>query len=147
MPWWGWIVIGMLLLGAELLLIEAEFFLVFIGAAAVLTGIVAALAPGMPYWAPWILFAVLSLVSMVVFRRRVYRALRRDVPDMRDDVLGEQVRINEDLPAGGTCRVEHRGSTWMARNVGPDAIGAGTAARIVGVEGISLRVEGIPPLG
>lgn len=145
MPWWGWIVIGLLLLGAELMLIEAEFFLVFIGAAAVLTGIVAALAPGMPYWVPWILFSILALVSMVFFRRKVYRALRRQVPDMRDDVVGEQVRITEDLPAGGSCRVEHRGSTWMARNVGPDAIGAGASARIVGVEGISLRVEGVPP--
>jgi hypothetical protein len=31
MPWWGWMVIGALLLGAELMVIEAEFFLVFIG--------------------------------------------------------------------------------------------------------------------
>lgn len=142
MPWWGWIVIGLLLLGAELMLIEAEFFLVFIGIAAVLTGIAAAMAPGMPYWAPWILFAVLSLVSMVLFRRKVYHALRRQVPDMPDDVVGEEVRITQDLPAGGTCRVDHRGSTWMARNVGPEAIAAGATARIVGVEGISLRVEG-----
>lgn len=36
MPWWGWIVIGALLLGAELMVIEAEFFLVFIGVAALI---------------------------------------------------------------------------------------------------------------
>ena len=33
MPWWGWIVVGAVLLGAELLLIDAEFYFVFLGVA------------------------------------------------------------------------------------------------------------------
>jgi hypothetical protein len=37
MPFWGWIVAGALLLGAETV-VDAQFYLVFLGSAAVLTG-------------------------------------------------------------------------------------------------------------
>jgi len=30
MPWWGWIIFGALLLGSELMFIDAAFYLVFI---------------------------------------------------------------------------------------------------------------------
>ena len=39
MPWWGWMIFGALLLGAELLGVDAGFYLVFIGLAAALTGL------------------------------------------------------------------------------------------------------------
>ncbi len=38
MPWWMWIVTGAILLGAELFIIDAQFFLVFIGVSALVTG-------------------------------------------------------------------------------------------------------------
>ena len=79
MAWWTWIVIGALLLGAELFFIEAEFYLVFIGVAAILSGLLALNAPDLPLWTEWIVFATLSIVSMVLFRRRVYTALRPQV--------------------------------------------------------------------
>jgi membrane protein implicated in regulation of membrane protease activity len=141
MVWWGWMVLGMLLLGAELFVIEAEFFLVFLGAAAVLTGLLGLVAPDVPNWGQWLVFAGLSLVSMVFFRKRVYRLMRRDVPDMPDDMLREEVVLPVGLPSGGSCRVELRGSTWTARNVGPDEIPPGVKVRVVGVDGITLRVE------
>ena len=40
MPWWGWIIFGALLLGSELLIVDAGFYLVFIGIAAAITGLV-----------------------------------------------------------------------------------------------------------
>jgi inner membrane protein len=141
MVWWGWVVIGALLLGAELFIIEADFFLVFLGAAAVVTGLLGLAVPTTPVWVQWLVFAALSLVSMVLFRRRVYQLLRRNVPDMADDILREQLQLPVGLPVDGTCRVELRGSTWTARNVGNVAIPAGVTVKIVGVDGITLRVE------
>lgn len=141
MVWWGWVVIGVLLLGAELFIIEADFFLVFLGAAAILTGLLGLAVPTLPEWTQWLVFAGLALVSMVLFRKRVYRLLRRDVPDMRDDMLSEELVLPVGLPSGSSCRVELRGSTWTARNVGPDTIPAGVKVRVVGVDGITLRVE------
>ena len=68
MPWWGWIIFGALLLGSELMFIDAAFYLVFIGLAATITGLAGLLGLGLEYWAQWILFAGLSLVAMVLFR-------------------------------------------------------------------------------
>jgi membrane protein implicated in regulation of membrane protease activity len=141
MQWWGWIGIGMLLLGAELFVIEADFYLVFMGAAAVLTGVLALVVPGLATWGHWLVFAALALISMVFFRKRVYRMLRREVADLPNDMLREQVLLPTGLPVDGTCRVELRGSTWTARNVGAEPIAPGSTARIVGVDGITLHVQ------
>ena len=141
MTWWGWMVVGMLLLAAELFIIEADFYLVFLGAAAILTGLTAFAAPELPQWMQWLIFAGLALVSMVFFRRRVYRLLRREVPDMANDMLSEHLTLPVGLPVDGTCRVELRGSTWTARNVGAVPIPPGVNVRIVGVDGVTLRIE------
>jgi membrane protein implicated in regulation of membrane protease activity len=141
MTWWGWMVIGMLLLAAELFIIEADFFLVFLGAAAILTGLTGIAVPDLAQWMQWLIFAALALVSMIFFRKRVYRLLRREVPDMANDMLSEHLQLPVGLPVDGTCRVELRGSTWTARNVGAEAIPPGVNVRIVGVDGVTLRVE------
>ncbi|MCM2313456.1 MAG: NfeD family protein [Steroidobacteraceae bacterium] len=131
----------MLLLAAELFFIEAEFFLVFLGVAAVLTGVLGWAVPELPVWGQIVAFAVLSLVSMVLFRKRVYRMLRREVADLPNDMLREQLELPAGLPVDGSCRVELRGSTWNARNVGTVPIAPGGKARVVGVDGITLNVE------
>jgi membrane protein implicated in regulation of membrane protease activity len=133
--------VGMLLLGAELFFIEADFFLVFLGVAAILTGVLGWAVPEFPAWGQWLAFAVLALVSMVLFRKRVYRLLRREVADLPNDMLREHFELPTGLPVDGSCRVELRGSTWNARNVGTAPIVAGGKARVVGVDGITLKVE------
>jgi membrane protein implicated in regulation of membrane protease activity len=144
MPWWGWIVIGALLLGAELMVIEAEFFLVFIGVSALLVGVSVLLLPWIPLWAQWLLFAGIALAAMVLFRKRVYTALRAQAPGLKDDFVGDELRIPELLPPGEVCRMEIRGSTWQVRNTGSVAIPAGGRARITAVAGIGLQVEAVP---
>lgn len=62
MSWWGWIVAGAILLGSELAFVNAQFYLVFIGGSAIVTGVVAALVPGFEVWAQWALFAILVIV-------------------------------------------------------------------------------------
>lgn len=141
MYWWSWVVIGVLLLGAELFIVEADFFLVFLGAAAIATGLFGLAVPALPEWTQWLIFAGLALVSMILFRKRVYRLLRRNVPDMGDDMLRERLTLPVALPINGTCRVELRGSTWTARNTGPEPIPSGVEVRVVGVDGITLNVE------
>ena len=54
-------VIGALLLGAELMVIEAEFFLVFIGVSALIVGATVLVLAWIPLWAQWLLFAGIAL--------------------------------------------------------------------------------------
>jgi membrane protein implicated in regulation of membrane protease activity len=140
MPWWAWMVVGAILLGAELFVIEAEFFLVFIGVSAIVTGLVALGVPELPLWGQVVLFAILALVSMVFFRRRVYQQLRPGVPDMAPDIVGDRVRVPAQLGPGESCRVEYRGTTWNARNEGTVPIAAGAMARVIRTEGITMQI-------
>ena len=75
MPWWGWLVLGIGLLGVELFVVDAQFYLVFIGVAAALVGLLGLAGSTMPQWAQWLLFAALSIVTMVAFRKRVYEVV------------------------------------------------------------------------
>ena len=143
MPWWAWMVIGAFLLGAELLLIDAQFYLVFVGAAALLVGALGLGGVLMPEWLQWLTFAGFSIASMVLFRKKLYELLRRAPGLLENGHSGEQVVVPIALAPGESCRLEFRGSTWTARNIGESAIAADGNARIVEVEGLTLQIHGI----
>ncbi len=141
MTWWMWMVLGAVILGAELLLIDAQFYLVFIGLSAAIVGLLALVGVSMPEWAQWTTFAALSLVSFFTFRKTLYEKIRGGVEGFRETLDGETVRIQEDIAAGAEARVEFRGAKWTTRNVGNDTIAAGSRARVVRVDGLTLHVE------
>ncbi|HEY7672922.1 MAG TPA: NfeD family protein [Gammaproteobacteria bacterium] len=141
MAWWGWVAIGTLLLCAELFAIDLQFYLVFIGIGAIIVGIVELVAPGLPGWVPWILFAVLSLTTMFTIRRQLYDRIRGRAAGLTNAAIGAQVTIREALAPGKSCRTEYRGSLWTAINVGKEAIPAGGTAEVDAVDGLNLRVR------
>jgi membrane protein implicated in regulation of membrane protease activity len=142
MMWWAWIAVGAILLVSELGFVDAQFYLVFVGASALVVGLLD-LAGMLPAdWMQWLLFAVLALFSMVVFRRRIYARMRRKLPDMKQGPVGETVVLPAALPPGETCRLEYCGSSWSALNGGTSAIAARQRARIDRVNGLTLVVHG-----
>jgi membrane protein implicated in regulation of membrane protease activity len=82
-----------------------------------------------------------ALGAMVLFRKRVYTALRARAPGLQDEFVGDELRLPESLPPGEVCRMEIRGSTWQVRNTGSALIPAGGKARVTAVAGIGLHVE------
>jgi membrane protein implicated in regulation of membrane protease activity len=142
MPWWGWIVVGAVLLGAELFVVPTDFYLVFVGVAAIAVGLVAWTGVGLPVWGEWALFGVLSVVLLVWFRgwaraRWGTRGSRRV-----DDTLAGEVGVAPDgLAANAAGRVELRGSPWSARNAGAEPIAPGARVRVERVEGLTLHVR------
>ena len=73
--------------------------------------------------------------------RFIQSALRARAPGLKDDFVGDELRIPEALPPGEVCRMEIRGSTWQVRNTGSVLIPAGGKARVTAVAGIGLHVE------
>ena len=106
MIWWKWFVIGTLLLGVELFAIDAQFFLIFLGAAAVVVGLVGMLGIDLPLWLQWLLFAVLAVVAMLTVRKQIYAKLRRQPLGKVDGDVHQLVRIPEELAPGQSMRVE-----------------------------------------
>lgn len=140
MLWWQWTVLGILLLCAELT-VDAQFYLVFLGVSAVIVGLVDLAWPGSAMWAEWLLFSVLAIVTFVVFRNRLYEKLRGDSPQRGPELIGEIGIVEADIEVGGTGRVELRGTTWTARNVGDRALQQSTRVRVDAVSGVTVDVR------
>ncbi len=141
MVWWQWMVIGGILLAAEMFAIDAQFYLVFIGVSAALVGLAGLFGIDMVLWMQWAMFGALSLISMFTFRRRLYEKIRGNVVGFRDSLAGDSVTVNEDLTAGTETRLEYRGSKWTVRNSGTTTISGGSRARVVKVDGLTLYIE------
>jgi membrane protein implicated in regulation of membrane protease activity len=138
-PEWLWLIGGVVLLIAEL--IAPGFSLIFIGSAAILTGLVT-VALGPPVAVQLALFAILALAAARFGGRRFY-ARRYDYsadPLLNDRVgrlLGRVVEVVESVDAHhGRVRVGD--SIWSARGA-PAAVGE--RVRIVDAEGNCLKVE------
>ncbi|MBS0365097.1 MAG: NfeD family protein [Proteobacteria bacterium] len=140
MTWWGWIIGGAILFGAELAFVSAQFYLVFIGGAAIAVGLLAALASPAP-WVQWALFAVLVVVSMIAFRSRVYQRFHNDAPAVKTGQPEGVLTLAVALPPGGTCQAEHGGTYWTVRNDTDSPIAAGTRVRITAVSNLTLLVQ------
>ena len=110
MTWWGWLILGALLFGAELVAIDAQFFLVFVGLSAAIVGLLGLLGIAMPEWGQWLLFAALSLTSMFTFRRTLYEKIRGEVKGYSANIAGETITIEESLQPGQDARAKYRGS-------------------------------------
>jgi membrane protein implicated in regulation of membrane protease activity len=141
MPWWGWVTIGTMLLAAELFVVEADFYLVFLGVAALAVGLLDLVGLGGPLWREFLLFAVLAVGFTALFRGRLYAKLRPDTPPVSDAVVGESASVRDAIAPGGHGHAELRGAVWQAKNVGDAALAAGARARVAGIDGLTLLVR------
>jgi membrane protein implicated in regulation of membrane protease activity len=130
------------LLGAEVTFIDAQFYLVFVGGSALVVGFLELVGLVPDDWMQWAVFGLLAVLSVVIFRRRIYGLLRRNLPEMKQGPVGETVVLPAQLQPGESCRVEHCGSSWNATNGGHSLILAGQRARIDRVDGLTLILHG-----
>lgn len=137
--YWHWITLGIFLMGAEMVVPGAA--LLFIGASALATGLVAYLFPAMGWEWQCMQFGVMSAISFVVFRR-LFR--RNSVPSL-DPLLNKRYArlighvITLDSPiVNGQGRIAVNDTSMLV--TGPD-LPAGTKVRIAGIEGAVLVIE------
>ncbi len=141
MIWWGWMILGFILLGAELFAIDVQFYFVFLGISAALIGMAELAGIDLPQWAQWLAFAVISLTSFFTFRKSLYEKIRRGAVGFKEGPCGDVIHINVDIDIGSEVRIEHRGSKWNARNIGNVKITAGSHAKVVKTESLTLYLE------
>jgi membrane protein implicated in regulation of membrane protease activity len=137
-PGWLWLIGGVLLLIAEV--IAPGFFLIFIGAAAIVTGLFTVLfdlgtAPQLA------LFALYAIIAVFIGRRFYANQANDSTDPLLNDraarLVGKVVTVVEAVDEhNGRVRVGD--SEWSARG-GPAA--AGERVRITGIDGNCLKVE------
>ncbi len=141
MTWWAWMILGAVLLGAELFAVDAQFYLVFLGVSAAIVGLATLFGVTLPEWGQWLAFAIVSLIFFVTFRAALYNKLRGGGQGFDNKIAGDTVAVAGDVAPGGHGRAEYRGSDWNVHNVGEQAIAAGSRAKVVEVDGLTLKVE------
>ncbi len=141
MLWWQWMVVGAILLFAEIVGLDAQFYLVFIGVSALLVGLGGLVGIDVPLWSQWVAFGVFSLMFLILFRKQLYSKLQGSVEGIRENLAGETVDVDQDLESGAETRVNYRGSKWTVRNVGHGTITAGSRATVREVKGLTLNIE------
>lgn len=141
MWWWLWVLLGLGLLGLELVT-PGAFVGFFFGLSALLVGVLAGVGILDETWVQWAAFSLVSILALVVLRKPLQARLNVGNDNMPvNDLVGEQVMVTVAVPAGGSGRVEHRGTTWTARTKGEATIPAGAHCRVEAVDGVTLWVK------
>jgi membrane protein implicated in regulation of membrane protease activity len=141
MVWWNWLLLGLVLLAAEMAT-PGGFYILFFGLAALIVGALAGLEWLNTAWLQWLLFSILSIISLFLFRNSllVWMKAREPVGQDVDSMVGETAVLKEDLPPGALGKVELRGTTWSARNAGQTMLTKGHRAYVERVDGLTLWI-------
>jgi membrane protein implicated in regulation of membrane protease activity len=142
-PLWSWAILGVLLLGVEML--SGTFYILWFGIAALCVALLIALFPQFSTAMQLLAFSVLSLTSLAIWRfkyAKIQPQLR--VGQSRGDEIGRVGRITQTVSPATQGRIEFTlpvlGSReWIA--ISEQTLQPGNEAQVVGVEGNYLRVE------
>jgi inner membrane protein len=141
MTWWYWLVLGLVLIALEMVS-AGGFYIIFFGVAAVVVAGLAGTGLIEANWLQWLLFPVVSVMSLVLFRNPLMRTLNLGAGAADIDTLaGETGTALEDMSAGANGRVELRGTAWSARNTGSTPLARGHRCVVVRAERLTLLVK------
>ena len=136
---WSWFILGLVLLAIEVAL--PGFFMLWLGIAAILTGIVT-LFVALSWQGEFVVFAVLAVIAVVVWRllSKPSSEAPADSPFLNrraDGYVGREFVLEEAI-VRGLGRVHIDDTVW--RLAGPD-LPAGSRVRITRADGARLHVE------
>jgi membrane protein implicated in regulation of membrane protease activity len=142
MAWWSWLLLGIALLVVELLT-PGGFFVLFFGAGAIAVGVLVLVGMAEQAALQWLLFSILSIVALVVFRKPLLARVRGRQPAREiDSLIGETAVALSEIPVDAIGRAELRGSAWAAQNIGSAPVQSGQRCRVERVDGLTLHIRG-----
>ena len=141
LTFWDWLAFGTVLLILEVF--GAGGYLLWIGLAAAAVGLLTYLLPDLPWAWQFFAFALLSLLTAVFWWRRQRSAAKpSDVPGLNrrgSEFLGRTFVLHEAI-VGGRGKIKAGDTLWLV--AGSD-LPAGSAVRVIGQDGVLLRVEAV----
>jgi len=141
MTWWHWLALGLILVTLEMAA-SGGFYVIFFGVAAIAIGGLHLFDLAGPACFQLLLFSVLSVGSLLLFRNPLLHLLKLDTPgEDVDSLVGETAIPSEEIGPGAVGRAELRGTVWSARNVGPTPLSRGQRCRVVRVDRLMIFIE------
>ncbi len=141
MIWWYWMVLGLVLLGAEMTT-PGGFYIIFFGLSALMVGTLAGLDLVAADWLQWLLFSVIAVGSLLLFRGPLMAAIKTetDQSSQVDSMVGEVAVPLDRIAVGETGKAELRGTTWSAKNIGTVSLVKGQRSKVSRVDGLTLFI-------
>lgn len=139
MEWWLWLAGGLALVVAELAT-PSGFFIIFFGAGALTVGVLKTFLFVDNLTTELLLFSVLSVIYLVLFRGTLQSRVQAPPPPNIDSLVGVLAIVQESLSPGVVGKVEVRGSMWSARNTSSITLAPGQRARVEAIDGLTLAV-------
>jgi inner membrane protein len=142
LTWWTWLILGGVLMAAELLL-PTGFFLFFFGLGAALTGCLVALGLLPSFAVQGLVFIAISLASIVLLRRPLLAKFhfRNKAHVSVDSLVGQTAIALDAIAPQSVGKVELRGASWSAMNTGSEPIALNARCHVDKVEGLTLHVR------
>ena len=134
-----WLIIGLIMLLAELVSVLLVF--VFFAIGALITSLLAVmgLLPGLE--SQILAFSAISLISLLALRKNARRLLERKNGAEYNEFVGETAMVIKDIPDNGEGKIYYRGAEWKAVSSQHATISAGSKVVIRQTNGIVLIVE------
>ena len=141
MEWWHWLVLGLILVALEMAA-SGGFYVIFFGIAALAIGGLRLFDAAGPAWLQFLLFSIVSVASLLLFRSAFMRWMKLDQPGADvDSLVGEVATPLEDIAPGAVGRAELRGTVWTARNASPLAVIRGQRCTVVRVDRLMIFLQ------
>ena len=136
---WHWWIIGLVLLALELVI--PAFFFLWLGVAAMVTGLVLMISTDMSWQGQIFLFSVLS-VSSILISRKYYanRQVVSETPNLNrraEQYVGRIFTLTEAIE-NGRGKISVDDSQWQVKG---NKLPIGTDVRVIGVEGSIFLIE------
>jgi membrane protein implicated in regulation of membrane protease activity len=142
MAWWVWAIAGLGLLGLELF-VPVDFFVFFLGVAALGVSVGVAFGLTTTTGAQLFLFSILAVLATLGLRGPLVARLRRaqDLGVGIENLIGEIAVLTGPLAPGEVGKGELRGSLWSVRSEHAEPLPAGRRCRVERVEGLLLWIR------
>jgi hypothetical protein len=139
LEFWHWLILALVFAGIEMM--TPGFFFIWLGGAALVTGLIVLVLSSIGWEIQLVLFAVLAALSLLAwykFGRRMQIATEDTTLNRRGDSLVGRTGALIEPMVNGRGKVKIDDSVWRAE--GLDAP-IGTRVTVVGVQGTVLRVD------
>ena len=140
MDWWIWILLGLVLLLAELVT-PGGFYILFFGLGGIAVGLLSVFEAAGPIWFQIVLFSIISVFSLWFFREKLLELTRGPSMDRVDTYIGETAVVLDDISVNGIGKAEMRGTPWNTRNVSGRPLARGERCKVERVEGLTMFVR------
>jgi membrane protein implicated in regulation of membrane protease activity len=117
------------------------FYIIFFGVGAIVVGVLAGMNVAGPLWFQFILFSLISILALWLFRDKLLRLTQAIPPRNVDSFIGESCVAAEDIAVNAFGKAELRGTSWTARNIGANPLARGERCTVERVEGLTIFVR------